>query len=391
MFGGGGTPNSRHSATEGVEEAFRLGGIGRAETNTSMSSPFVRVALSVAGAILFGVVLIAIGVPSSAAIGVSLASLIVGEFTARRVSTRQVVAAPVPVEGDVSSGDVTTFTNVAFSDKPPTWKGWSKDVGVLSLSPERVAIVGRKRQSAIDAPFTAELLNHKYLTWMMVTVTGSASNNQSTTMYLVLHGAPRTIGGADPEVVTQDSKDLVAEINTVESGRSLKVPMTPPEGFGERQSAVPWYRQKWVWMVGGIAVAVVVFLGPRLYNQYQANQALDKIENVTAVTISQNEIQAVIALDLSDKQVHTELQMMAAQLDREPLTDAELATIKEQVAAFDEVVADGASCDDLYKWVQDRHVNALGIMDVDAMVLTGSAIVGWGTAESWDMVIDCEL
>jgi len=167
--------------------------------------------------------------------------------------------------------------------------------------------------------------------------------------------------------------------------------MSAPDGFGEQQPAVPWYRQKWVRVLGGIAVAVVVFLGPRLYNQYQSNQALNKVTDVTGATISQNEIQAVIALDLSDKQVHTELQMVATQLEHEPLTDAELATIKERVAAFDEVVADGASCDDLYKWVEDRHVNALGIMDVDGMVLTGRAIVGWGTAESWDMVIECEL
>jgi hypothetical protein len=191
----------------------RTGGIGHAETSTSMNSPFVRVAIAIAAAILFGVFLIAIGVPGSIARTVSVVLMLGGVFSARRSSRREVVTAPIPVDGEAPSIDVTTFTNVAFSDKPPTWKGWSKDVGVLSLSPERIAIVGRKRQFAIDAPFTAKLLDHKYLTWMMVKVTGSASNNQPTTMYLVLHGAPLTIGGADAVAVTRDSKDLVAEIN----------------------------------------------------------------------------------------------------------------------------------------------------------------------------------
>ena len=169
--------------------------------------------MTAAGAILFGVVLIAIGVPSGIAFAVSVGMLVTGIFSASRSSTRGVVAAPAPAEGQVPSVELTRFTNVAFSDTPPTWKGWSRDVGVLSLAPERITVVGRKRQLAIDAPFTTELLDHKFLTWMMVKVTGSASHSRSTTMYLVLHGAPRTVSGADSDVVMQDSKDLVAEIN----------------------------------------------------------------------------------------------------------------------------------------------------------------------------------
>ncbi len=70
-------------------------------------------------------------------------------------------------------------------------------------------------QDLIDAEVTAELLDHKFLTWTMVKVKGSVSANQSKTMYLVVHGAPLTIGGADPEEVTRSSQHLVSEINSV--------------------------------------------------------------------------------------------------------------------------------------------------------------------------------
>ncbi len=183
-----------------------------------MKNIFVTMAVVVVIVVLWIVSMSALGAPRLLVLVVPIVGF--GLFASgafHRSSTRQLEALPVPAEGEAPSVDLaqSSFTNMAFSDKPPTWKGWSKEIGVLSISPERVAIVGRKKQLAIDAPFTAELLDHKFLTWTMVKVKGSVSANQSKTMYLVVHGAPLTIGGADPEEVTRSSQHLVSEINSV--------------------------------------------------------------------------------------------------------------------------------------------------------------------------------
>jgi hypothetical protein len=51
--------------------------------------------------------------------------------------------------------------------------------------------------------------------------------------------------------------------------------MSVPEGFGEPEPVTPWYRERWVRVVGGIVVAAVVFFGPRLYNEFFVDAAAD--------------------------------------------------------------------------------------------------------------------
>ena len=118
------------------------------------------------------------------------------------------------VDGESPSVDtVTTFTNVAFSDQEPTWKGWPKEVGVVTITPQAITLDGKKKSLTIDAPFIADLHDHKFIKWTMVRVKGSTSTGEAATAYLVTRGAPISTTAADAKAVTQEATDLVEAIN----------------------------------------------------------------------------------------------------------------------------------------------------------------------------------
>ena len=118
------------------------------------------------------------------------------------------------MDGESPSVDtVTTFTNVAFSDQEPTWKGWPKEVGVVTIPPQAITLDGKKKSLTIDAPFIADLHDHKFIKWTMVRVKGSTSTGEAATAYLVTRGAPISTTAADAKAMTQEATDLVEAIN----------------------------------------------------------------------------------------------------------------------------------------------------------------------------------
>lgn len=161
-----------------------------------------------------------------------------------------------------------------------------------------------------------------------------------------------------------------------------------------QQPTVPWYRQASVRGVGGIVVVLLVFGGPRLYNQYQANQIEDKLDLIDAALVEpipEDEIRAFASLDVSDEEVIGMLNLLATELGRGPMNPAEVMTVRAQVAEFDDLVAGGASCDKLLEWVNDRYVNASGIVDYESMSFFGAAVTVWAPAEASIRVQECEL
>ena len=73
-------------------------------------------------------------------------ALLIGWLTRRQrgaaeSATEAGPAAPAATEGDPEP-DGTTFPDIAFSDEPPTWRGWPRDVGVARIRPDRVTVAG---------------------------------------------------------------------------------------------------------------------------------------------------------------------------------------------------------------------------------------------------------
>ena len=185
-----------------------------------MDKSIVKVTVGIVAIVLLDVFLIAVGVPSPVVIGVSVAGLI-GVLSYSRPSTRQEVATPVLVDGESPSVDtVTTFTNVAFSEQEPTWKGWPKEVGVLTITPQAITLDGKKKSLTIDAPFIADLHDHKFMKWTMVRVQGSTSTGEAATAYLVTRGAPISATAADTKGMTEEATGLVEAINASSGGAS---------------------------------------------------------------------------------------------------------------------------------------------------------------------------
>jgi len=112
------------------------------------------------------------------------------------------------------------FTNIAFSDRGPTWRGWKHHVGVLTIHTDRIEIYGHKRGISIDAPFTARSHYEKYSYWEMVLVTGSETADDWTHTYLVVRGRPKVKQMVNETDFRQESAELVHEINnTGRTGR----------------------------------------------------------------------------------------------------------------------------------------------------------------------------
>jgi hypothetical protein len=114
---------------------------------------------------------------------------------------------PAP-EGLVMPAQMTSFTNVAFSENLPTWKGWKKNVGTLSINQTHVTATGPKSTTTLSNPCEAEIIKHKYLTWPIVKVTGTTGRE----LYVVPRGAPASVTAVSTDEMEAESRELVSAI-----------------------------------------------------------------------------------------------------------------------------------------------------------------------------------
>ena len=132
-----------------------------------------------------------------------------------RPTTQQEVTVTSPRSDSIPTTEsANEVSNVAFSEALPTWKGWSKEVGTVTVSSSAVTVTGRKTILTVIAPFTAELLiDQKYMHWPMVKLAGTGDSGQPSTVYLVVRGAPAAVMAAPLDVVKSESEVLALSIN----------------------------------------------------------------------------------------------------------------------------------------------------------------------------------
>lgn len=111
-------------------------------------------------------------------------------------------------------GDRWRFSNIAFSDREPTWRGWKHDVGVLTIDPGgQVELLGLEGGVTIGTPFSAAVHSHRYSYWPMVKVTGHTEGRRES-IYLVVRGRPSSKGSVSQEQMAHESAMLARFINT---------------------------------------------------------------------------------------------------------------------------------------------------------------------------------
>lgn len=173
----------------------------------------VKLVLVIVAMVVGSVVLSTVGLPVWLA---SVVSVGIGGIylSISRPSTQQQVLVTSPgSDSTPTTESASEFSNVAFSEALPTWKGWKKEVGTVTVSSSAVTIVGRKTTLTVMAPFTAEVTVQKYSHWPMVKVDGAEESGQSSTVYLVVRGAPVSVGALTPELAQSESEVLASAIN----------------------------------------------------------------------------------------------------------------------------------------------------------------------------------
>jgi len=175
------------------------------------------------GVFVVSVALVAVAFDASPGATAGLAGLIGGAIAVTASTwTRRPAKPKADTSVAVEERDALTgseqFTNVAFSDQLPTWRGWRRDVGVLTIHSDRIVIDGLKRRMVLNAPFQAALFNSRWMHWQMAKVTGSGSE-RPTTVYLVGRGAPRSKFSANPGDLFQDAMAISDAINDPPEGR----------------------------------------------------------------------------------------------------------------------------------------------------------------------------
>jgi hypothetical protein len=109
--------------------------------------------------------------------------------------------------------------NFAFSHAPPTRRGWRRDVGDVSVHPERIEINGLDGNLIVYPPFAASLHDGKWMYWTMVKIDAQTDAGEPTTVYLVGMGGPLSKFSASPEDVRRRGNELVIEVdNAAASG-----------------------------------------------------------------------------------------------------------------------------------------------------------------------------
>ena len=83
----------------------------------------MRIVLSLVGVVVAAVALIALGAPSPIVIGLAVAGWISFISVSRQSTSQQVTVAPQTPDVTSSAELATEFSNIAFSDQLPTWKG----------------------------------------------------------------------------------------------------------------------------------------------------------------------------------------------------------------------------------------------------------------------------
>jgi hypothetical protein len=98
-----------------------------------------------------------------------------------------------------------TYENIAFAESPPTWRGWKRRVGKLTISAEALELASDKGSLRLDAPFHARRVKRQCQYWPIIEVEGKAGRSA----LLVLRGAPRTVFGADMNEMVEETDELV--------------------------------------------------------------------------------------------------------------------------------------------------------------------------------------
>lgn len=111
------------------------------------------------------------------------------------------------------AGGSIRLTDFAFSEKAPTWRGWRRDVGDVTVEPEKISISGLRRQLVVRSPFHAELFRSRYFYWTMVGVTGMAASGEAMTVYLVGMRGPKSKFAARPQDVENRGRELITRVN----------------------------------------------------------------------------------------------------------------------------------------------------------------------------------
>ena len=124
------------------------------------------------------------------------------------------VSSPGPMTTRAARPGEATFTDIAFSENRPTWRGWRRDVGVARIRPDQVTIVGLKGQLTIRAPFEASVEQIKYCYWPLVEVTGSIGSDRETKALLAVRGYPLSKFAAKPEEIAREANALAMAINS---------------------------------------------------------------------------------------------------------------------------------------------------------------------------------
>jgi hypothetical protein len=155
---------------------------------------------------------------------------------------------------------------------------------------------------------------------------------------------------------------------------------------------VPWYRKRWLRVVGVVVgLLIVTGLPARIYNEFQLNQIDERLGISEEDDLSTEDIVFVSELDFTDRQATEELRATALDMGFGGLTDAEVIQVKSSAIELTALVAGDMSCDDMNKWIEDKYVNALGIVDVKGASLVGLGVIFWGDAETLFKIQECAV
>jgi hypothetical protein len=89
-----------------------------------------------------------------------------------------------------------------------------------------------------------------------------------------------------------------------------------------------------------------------------------------------------LLVGLTNEQAAQTIRGMAGDLGVGPVTDADVIQLRRRVAEMDELIAGGASCDDLRDWLEDHYSPVDYVIDHEGLRLLGLGQDGWGDTET---------
>jgi hypothetical protein len=94
---------------------------------------------------------------------------------------------------------------------------------------------------------------------------------------------------------------------------------------------------------------------------------------------------------LTNEQAAETIRGMAGDLGVGPVTVADVIQLRSRVAQMDELIAGGASCDDLQKWLQDHYASVPEVIDHEGLRLLSLGQDGWGDTETGAKQLRCNI